>query len=48
MIREVKLKKMDKTELRKVDGGSAPDCNGCNNCGTKSTSLAHLATYTNE
>ena len=41
MIRELKLEKMDKSEMRKVeggDGGGIPDpgkdCDGCNNCGT--------------
>jgi hypothetical protein len=35
MIKEVKIEKMDKSEMRKIDGGQPPRCDGCNLCGTK-------------
>jgi hypothetical protein len=40
MIKELKLEKMDRSEMREVDGGGGGDpqggkCDGCHNCGTK-------------
>jgi hypothetical protein len=37
MIKELKLEKMDRSEMRKIDGGGEPlpaKCDGCCNCGT--------------
>ena len=40
MSKELKLEKMDRSEMREVDGGGGGDpfpskCDGCDNCGTK-------------